>query len=171
MPPGLLEEVGITKGLVETHEGPLRVRGVLMAHCLILLRLCSLMSWWPSEGMQSTYRLYSSRASVFLRRALAWTTRCVNTRGSSAQKRSWIRGTQYWQVRRGCLPGARWEKKGNTQHSQTLQAGTMGSSLTLLLMHGGFSLLTPCHICRMGMTTLLSLPTSQLAMDGCESAL
>ena len=78
-----------------THAGPLRIRGVLMAHCLILFRLCSLMSRWPSEGMQSTYRLYSSSASVFLRRALASPTRRVNTRGSSAQKRSWILGTQY----------------------------------------------------------------------------
>lgn len=122
--------VGVGKGLVGTHEGPLRIRGVLMAHCLILLRLCSLMSWWPSEGMQSTYRLYSSRASVFLRRALAWTTRCVNTCGSSAQKSSWIRGTQYWHVRRGGLPGAR-GGEGDTEHNQTLWVATLGSSLAL----------------------------------------
>lgn len=127
-----------------THEGPLRIRGVLMAHCLILLRLCSLMSRWPSEGIQSTYRLYSSSASVFLRRALAWTTRCVNTRGSSAQKRSWILGTQYWQIRRGGLPGVGWREKGTC--SGALWAGALGSSLALPLMHGGSEQVTPSHL-------------------------
>ena len=29
-----------------THAGPLRIRGVLMAHCLILFRLCSLTHRW-----------------------------------------------------------------------------------------------------------------------------
>lgn len=47
--PGSLQHV--------THLGPLRMRGVLKAHCFILLKLCSLMTRWPSVGMQSTYRL------------------------------------------------------------------------------------------------------------------
>lgn len=105
-----------------THCGPLRMRGVLKAHCFILFRLCSLMTRLPSVGMQSTYRLYSNNASVFLRRALAWTTRCVNTRGSSAQKSSWIRGTQYWETRRGGLPG------GGREGERDTQSGTLGWS-------------------------------------------
>ena len=50
----------------------------------------------PSIGIQSTYRLYLNKASVCLRNWKALATALANSMGSSARKRSLMRGIQYW---------------------------------------------------------------------------
>ena len=63
---------------------------------MILRSDCAEISGTPSVGIQSMYRWYLSRTSVFLLSSKASTTRRAKFTGSSAQNIKRILGTQNW---------------------------------------------------------------------------
>lgn len=123
---------GLTRALCASEE-------VLMAHCLILPE-CSLTSRWPSEGMQSTYRLYSSSAPCSC--AGRWPQpHAVNTRVLSTEEEldPWppvLTDQQGW-------PSWGWvERQRNGPWG--LWAGALRFQPGSPRMHGGPEPVTPC---------------------------